>query len=43
MTTLKWTVIDGNWRQVLVQATKVGNGWKEVAVVPTATQQGRAA
>lgn len=41
--TLKWTVIDGAWVQVAIHLERVGNGWKEVAVVPTATQQGRAA
>lgn len=42
--TLKWTCDrEGNWRQVAVHIKRAGNGWKEVAVVPTATQQGRAA
>jgi hypothetical protein len=40
MTTLKWTCDrDGNWRQVLVQAERVGSGWREVVV----ESKGRAA
>lgn len=40
MTTLKWTCdAHGKWRQVAVHMERVGNGWREVAVVPTTTQR----
>lgn len=31
MTTLKWTIVDGNWRQVPVVLVRQGNGWVEAA------------
>lgn len=43
MTTLKWTIVDGNWRQVPVVLVRQGNGWVEVLVPEVVLNARRAA